>query len=375
MKAKIILAATTDLSYDQRMQRIAETLSSDYEVTLIGRKKKNSIAIQENLAYKVIRLSTVFEKGKAFYMMYNLRLFLYLIFNKADIITATDLDTLVACSWVARIRNIRLGFDAHEWYTELPELNHRPRVKQFWLQIERRFVPGVDFAYTVNHSIAELYRVTYRKDFSIIRNMPYRNDPKLDNSIVRAQSSKIILYQGVLNVGRGLEAMIAAMDHLPGMELHLAGEGDLSESLRILAAKYSHSSRIIFHGYVSPSRLKQLTAGAWIGINLLENISLNYYYSLANKFFDYVQAGIPQITMDFPEYSILNERKEVAILIENISIENIVNAVSFLNDKTHYNELSQNCKSAAIDWCWENESKKLSSIYLDQLSVYSRKNK
>lgn len=367
MKAKIFLAATTDLSYDQRMQRIAETLSTEYEVTLIGRIRKNSIAIPENLSYKVVRLSTVFEKGKAFYLIFNLRLFFYLIFNKAAIITATDLDTLAACRWAAKLTKAKIGFDAHEWFTELPELNNRPRIKKFWQYLERRFVPSVDFAYTVNYSIAALYKAGFGIDFSVVRNMPFRNSHAAIKPIASIPGPKIILYQGVLNIGRGLEAMIATMDYLQDTELHLAGEGDLSEQLKKQAGSNRFPERIIFHGYLTPAKLKILTSGAWIGINLLENISLNYYYSLANKFFDYVQAGIPQITMNFPEYSILNESKEVAVLINNINTENILNAISTMNDNTHYEELRQNCKMAASEWCWENESKVVSRIYMEQL--------
>lgn len=350
------------------MQRIANTLSTEYEVTLVGRHRKNSIPLKENLTYNAVRLHTGFEKGKIFYFLYNINLFFYLLFRRANIITATDLDTLPACFWAAKLKGVKLGFDAHEWFTELPELNHRPLIKNIWIQIERWFVPGVDFAYTVNHSIARMYQSRFGKEFSVIRNMPFRTDNQSDGLKVNSDETRIILYQGVLNVGRGLESMIRAMDQLEGVELHLAGEGDLSDELRIQAAKNSFPGRIIFHGYISPMELKNLTAGAWIGINLLENVSLNYYYSLANKFFDYVQAGIPQITMNFPEYELLNKEKKVAILLNDTSIPEIIKAVSTIRDVSEYEKLQQNCKVAAVEWCWENESKILSRIYQDQLT-------
>ncbi len=368
MKAKIILTATTDLSYDQRMQRIADTLSNEYEVTLVGRHRRNSIPLKENLTYNTVRLRTGFEKGKSFYFLYNVCLFFYLLFKRADIITATDLDTLPACYWAAKFKGVKLGFDAHEWFTELPELIHRPLIKNIWTKIERWFVPGVDFAYTVNHSIARMYKSRFGKEFSVIRNMPHRIDNQSAGLKENSVDTRILLYQGVLNVGRGLESMIRAMDQIEGVELHLAGEGDLSEDLRKQAATNEFPGRIIFHGYLSPLELKDLTAGAWIGINLLENVSLNYYYSLANKFFDYVQAGIPQITMNFPEYELLNKEEEVAILVNDTSVPAIIKAVSIFSDVLEYKRLQQNCKVAAVDWCWENESKILSRIYQDQLA-------
>ncbi|MBK7427017.1 MAG: glycosyltransferase [Saprospiraceae bacterium] len=368
MRKKIILTATTDLSYDQRMQRIAETLSTEYEVTLIGRLKKESIAFSENLPYKVVRLQTLFESGKGFYMIYNMRLFFYLIFKKADIITATDLDTLPACFLASRVKSVILGFDAHEWFTELPELINRPRIRNIWLKIERWFVPGADLAYTVNHSIANLYKSTFVKTFSVVRNMPLRNLHARVEPESNLRSAKIILYQGALNVGRGLESMITSMDQLHGFELHLAGEGDLSENLRKQVVSNQYPDRVVFHGYLLPEKLKQLTAKAWIGINLLENKSLNYYYSLANKFFDYVQAGIPQITMKFPEYELLNQENEVAILLDDLSVPGIVDAVNIVNVSSHYDKLKQNCYVASDKWCWENESKVLLKTYQQQFT-------
>ena len=368
LRKKIILTASTDLSYDQRMQRIAETLSTEYEVTLIGRNKKTSIALSDNLPYRAIRFNTLFESGIGFYAFYNLRLLIYLIFKKTDIVTATDLDTLPACYFAARIKSYKLGFDAHEWFTELPELNDRPGIKKFWSRIERWFVPGVDFAYTVNQSIANLYQSSYGKEFAVVRNMPIRSSSEMIEPQRNADSVKIILYQGVLNVGRGLEAMIASMDQLEGFEFHLAGEGDLSLQLRKQAQTNQYPDRIVFHGYLIPVKLQQLTMKAWIGVNLLENLSLNYFYSLANKFFDYVQAGVPQITMKFPEYELLNQETEVALLLENTSVPQILEALADVSHSPKYDILKHNCYTASLKWNWENERKSLMMIYRKQLN-------
>src|SRR5690606_24107489 len=136
--------------------------------------------------------------------------------------------------------------------------------------------------------------------------------------------------------------------------------------LKKMAAGSRYPERVVFHGYLLPEKLKQLTAKAWIGINLLENISLNYYYSLANKFFDYVQAGIPQITMKFPEYELLNQENEVAILLEQILVPKILDAVSLASIPSNYELLQRNCKIASDKWCWEKESNILLQKYRDQ---------
>ena len=100
------------------------------------------------------------------------------------------------------------------------------------------------------------------------------------------------------------------------------------------------------------------------GINLVENIGLNQYYSLANKFFDYIHAGIPQITMNFPEYKRINDDIEVAVLIDNIETETITEAVnSLLYDLPKYKTLQSNCFTAKKKFNWQEEEKKLLTFY------------
>ncbi|MEM6967311.1 MAG: glycosyltransferase, partial [Bacteroidota bacterium] len=147
-------------------------------------------------------------------------------------------------------------------------------------------------------------------------------------------------------------------------ELWLAGEGDLSQFLREKTKHLQIEDRVKFLGYLLPEELQKITPQATIGINLLKNTSLNYYYSLANKTFDYVQAGIPAIHMNFPEYHQLMEEFEVGILVENLEKATLVNAVNeLLQNKVLYRRLRENCQQAKKKWNWQNEAKKLISFY------------
>ena len=169
-----------------------------------------------------------------------------------------------------------------------------------------------------------------------------------------------LLYQGALNQARGIEFLLEAMQQLEGLELWLAGEGDLSESLRQMAIDLKVSDKVRFLGLVQPNDLKTLTEQAWLGINVLENQGLSYYYSLANKFFDYVHAGVPVLTMDFPEYRALNQEFEVAVLLDNLSVENVVNAIRHLQENPDaYQLLQAATQQARLEWTWEKEETRL----------------
>ncbi|MEK7256632.1 MAG: glycosyltransferase, partial [Bacteroidota bacterium] len=184
----------------------------------------------------------------------------------------------------------------------------------------------------------------------------------------------ILIYQGVLNDGRGLEQAIEAVSHLENIELWLAGEGDLSQELRALAAKFQANSKVKFLGKVPPQDLPALTRQAHAGLNLLKNKGLNYYYSLANKVFDYVQAGIPCLCMDFPEYQKLNAQFDVFHLVGDLETATLVQAIERLRtDEKWYQHLESNCRQASREWVWEKEEKKLMEFYQKLISGDARR--
>lgn len=359
--SKIVCAVTNDLSYDQRMIRICTSLQkAGYEVTLVGREKKSSKPLSPQI-FAQKRLKLLFEKGKLFYVEYNFRLFFYLLLKKSDIINSVDLDTLSACFLAAKLKRRLLVFDAHEYFTELPEVVDRPFTRSVWKFVADWLIPKSAAAYTVNQSLAGIFSENYGLNFHIIRNVPvFKNQP-----VSRANfGSKILLYQGVLNEGRGLEEMIEAMKYLPDFQLWLAGEGDLSAFLRAMTQRLNLENQVKFLGHIAPDALHKITGQAFLGLNLLKNKGLNYYLSLANKAFDYVQAGVPSLQMDFPEYKILNTEKEVFLLLKNLEPQEIAREILNLSaDAERYFRLQKNCEAAATLWCWEKEEGKLVHIY------------
>jgi glycosyltransferase involved in cell wall biosynthesis len=356
---RITLTVTNDLTYDQRMQRICRSLSgAGYEVKLVGRVRADSKPLDKK-SYQQVRLHCLFDKGKLFYLEYNLRLFFYLLFHQANIICAIDLDTIVGCYYAAKSKGAKIVYDAHEYFPEVPEVVRRPRIQRVWQWVERSYVPRMDAIYTVTQSIADIFAKNYNKKVNTIRNLPYRQG----TTSLKKTDTKYILYQGALNEGRGLEHLIEAMTDLD-IELWLAGDGDITKQLKEQVKSLSLEHKVRFTGYVKPDELKDITAHAYIGINLLEMKGLSYYYSLANKFLDYIQAGVPQVCIDFPEYRKINDEYNVALLVENLEKETIKSAIGHLiADKDLYLILKENCLVCSRELTWENEEKKLIALY------------
>lgn len=356
-KKKIICCVTNDLSFDQRMIRICNSLSAfGYDVLLCGRQLPNSIPLEEK-SFIQYRITCIFNKGKLFYLEYNIRLFFFLLSQKFDAVNAIDLDTAMATLAASKIKKRKLVYDAHEIFTEVPEVVNRPFTKSVWLFVEKFLIPKTDLAYTVSNSIAEFFKNKYGKKFEVIRNVP------LLKPFEPSQKENAIIYQGALNEGRGLEFLIDAMHDIDAT-LWIAGDGDLASNLKAQVQKEKLENKIQFLGKFSANELSHKTQKALVGFNVLEQKGLSYYYSLSNKTFDYIHAEIPQIISAFPEMKLLNAQHHIAIEIEKISAKEISVAINrLLKDKELHNQLSNNCARAKKVLNWQNESQKLQDFY------------
>ncbi len=360
----IIAAVTNDLRQDQRMHRICHTLAqAGYKVTLAGRRTPYNIRDSEKNqpAYDRIWLPCRFQKGKLFYLEYNLRLWQYLMRQHFDAVCAVDTDTLPACYLAARLKGKPCVLDAHEYFSEVPELAGRPLEQWIWEAVARLLIPRLKYAYTVSNTLAEALTTRYGICFEVVRNLPLHSATPILN---KPDTPYIVLYQGMLNAGRGIEAMLEAMTHLKGVQFWIAGRGDLEKKLRRQAEPLVQAGKVVFHGFVPPEALHQLTRKAHLGINLLEDKGLSYRYSLANKALDYLQAGIPSLQMDFPEYRKLNQQYGVFVCLPDLRPDTIISAIQVLRENpSEYQRLVQNCWKAAQVLHWAEESKTLLQIY------------
>ncbi len=361
--SNIVFTVTNDLSYDQRMQRISTSLANaGFSIRLVGRKLPTSKSLR-NFPFQQKRLYCFFKKGKLFYLEYNIRLFFFLLFVKADVICSIDLDTILPGFIISKIRRKTFVYDAHEYFTQVPEVVERPRVQRIWETIARFTIPKTKHAYTVCDSLAQIFEKEYRTAFQVIRNVPISPDFNRKNNKWNLQKP-VILYQGALNEGRGLEEYLEAMQQIENAELWLAGEGDLSTELRQMAKDLKVNDKVRFLGYVEPADLRDLTPLATIGLNMLKNKGLSYYYSLSNKFLDYIQAGVPSVNIDFPEYRNIINQYKVGLLVEELDAKKIATAIKeLLNNKELYQEIKKQCSEAAKVYTWSAEEKKLIAFY------------
>ena len=363
-KKRIIISVTSDLCTDQRVQKVAKTLQKgNFDVLLIGRKLLQSPDFESSLPNR--RFQLLFNRGPLFYAEYNIRLFLFLLFQKADIFLSNDTDTLLANFFASKIRRKKLVFDAHELFPEVPEVVHRKWVKAIWTGIENFIFPKLTFCYTVSQSIADYYNKKYRIAMQVIRNVPdkiiERQKTNKDKTLA-FENKKIILYQGALNIGRGLEWIINAMPYIDNAILVIIGEGDISDELRKKVTANKVSEKVVFLGRINGKKLKEYTLCADVGLCLLENKGLSYYYSLPNRIFDYMQAGVPVLASNFPEIATIVNSCKSGMLIDYYEPQYIAQVIAQM--LTDYQEKDRTrIKKQAENFSWENEEAKLLAIF------------
>ncbi|MBI2730231.1 MAG: glycosyltransferase [Sphingobacteriales bacterium] len=370
------------------MIRICTSLTkAGFEVLLVGRKRKQSIP-PDTKPYHQKSLHCWFGKGKLFYVEYNIRLFFFLLFTKTDCICAIDLDTILPCYFVSVIKRTKRVYDAHELFCEMKEVVTRPGIYKMWKGIERFTVPKFQHGYTVNQPIANEFKNMYGVEYSVIRNISKLTDDSLlvtekqqQNSpstvisqlstqqrpSANEQQALFLLYQGDVNEGRSFETLIPAMKNVT-VPLIICGDGNFFEQAKQLVKENGLDDKVIFKGRMKPDELKLFTPSAHIGITLFENNGLSNYLSLGNKFFDYIHAEVPQLCAAYPAYRTINDQFEVALLIDDLSVENIAQKLNLLlNDSVLYQRLKQNCASTKKQLNWEEEEKKLIVFYKNLL--------
>ena len=307
----------------------------------------------------------LFSKGVFFYAEYNLRLFFYLLFRKINILVANDLDTLLANYCVSKIRKINLVYDSHEYFTGVPELVNRKFVRSFWEKIEKSILPVIRYSYTVSELVAVEYKNRYGIKMSVVRNFPLYKQELIPSDVSLSTNDKrIVLYQGALNAGRGIEKVIEAMRYVDNAVFIIIGDGDIREELRDLTIRKKLESKVKFLGKIPFSELAGYTIKADIGISLEEKIGLSYYYSLPNKLFDYIRANVPVLASPFPEVERIIKKYELGILLDSNDPVRIAESIKeMLNNESKRKIWKKNLNDVSKIFCWEKEEEILLNVY------------
>jgi glycosyltransferase involved in cell wall biosynthesis len=367
-KFKVTFSVTNCICYDQRVLKIAEAVSSlGCDITIIGRIRGDCCKT-DLVPFTTKRFNMFFKRGFLFYAFFNIRLFFYLLFHRSDLLVANDLDTLLPNYIISRIKSIPIVYDSHEYFTELPEIQNRHFVKWFWSSIEKYIFPRLKYVMTVSEPIASAYEQKYKVKVSLVRNLSTNADhvnkyTKQELNI--SEGDLLLIIQGTgINIDKGAEELIDAVNCSTGVTLLIVGSGDVVSKLKIQVDNYKIPDKVRFYPSVSWENLIKFTKSADIGMSLEKDTNLNYRYSLPNKFFDYIAAGIPVIASDLPETGKIIKENNFGLILSSVTPIVIKEALEEIKSNPgRLLELKTNAASASKKLNWENEKKKVIEFY------------
>lgn len=366
-KKSIVVSVTNDLYTDQRVHKMCTFMESrNYDVLLVGRLLDNQEPL--NRTYKTKRFKLFFRKGALFYANYNIRLFIFLLFHRFDLLVANDLDTLLANTLIHQIKGTPIIYDSHEYFTEVPELVSRPKIQHVWELIEGYCFPKIDKIITVNASIARKYHQKYGKNLRIVRNVSplFRPDQNITKKQLNLPEDKtILILQGAgINIDRGGEELIDAMQLLPQCLLLIVGSGDVLETLKEKVKLLNIDERVRFIGRLPYAQMMHYTFLADIGLSLDKSTNENYLFSLPNKIFDYMHAETAVVVSNLPEVVKVVERYQIGKIIPSHQPKDIASTIQQLIDNPDLlATLKENCRKAKLMENWEKEVENISDFY------------
>ncbi len=285
--------------------------------------------------------------------------------TQADVYHAHDLNTLLMAWTTSRLRRARLVYDTHEVATD------RTNMKLRWWAclLERALIGRAERVICTTQTRADFTQKRYGIPPPVLlRNLPAYVEPEpsdlMHERLGLPAGEKLVLYQGGIQVQRGLEQLLDAASEIRGAAVVLLGSGRLKPALMARAAELGLDGKVYFHDAVPVEELPQWTACAYVGLQILQNTCFNHYSSLSNKLLEYLMAGVPAVASDLPEMRRVIEDTQAGMLVDASRPSAIAAAVNrLLEDETLRETMAQRALQARRRYCWEQEQHLLREMY------------
>ena len=304
-----------------------------------------------------------------YYLKFLSTLFKELLKTNSSIYVAEDIFTLPIVTFIAKFRGAKLYYNSREFYAFLAGLRNKPKTQDVLRKLENFFIKKVDAVLVTGDGDAEFLQEYYGiNNTVVIRNLPLNQkaaEPKDFRKMLNIPiSNSILLYQGVILEGRGFEPLLNTMTKVKNCDLVVLGTGVFKTKYEKLAEELGIEKRIHFLGNIDQSELINYTAGADIGVSLIENISKSYYYALPNKLFEYIMANVPVLVSDLPQMKKIVEDYNVgrfASLEKENELENVLSEI--ISNKEKIENYKRNTVSASAELNWQKEFEKVKYLF------------
>lgn len=289
-----------------------------------------------------------------------------------DVVHANDANALVPALLSTLGTQARVVYDSHELWRHRNIRQDRvlaPLVEAVIESLGVRLAAGV---ITVSPSIVDWLQRHYRlaEAPTLVRNIPTarptppREDGRLRELSGLGPEARIVSYTGGITTGRGLEETVDALALLgPQVHLVLLGYGDprYVAGLRARAERAGVSDRVHLVGSVPSAQVPQTLADADVAVVFVRPICLSYRFSLPNKLFESIHAGLPIVAADLPDTAEVVRRHGVGEVFDAQTPTDLAGAIDqVLAAPGRYREAAAR---AAQELTWEDEAARLVGLY------------
>ncbi|PTG20074.1 glycosyltransferase [Staphylococcus chromogenes] len=281
-----------------------------------------------------------------------------------DVIHANDFDVLFMV-YLSGYRKARIIYDAHEIYAKNSNINQIKLISSLVQKIERRLLKKVHSFITVSHAAKGYYQtMKYPKVPEVVTNAPIKKQMDLEKN---EHKDFEVVYQGQMVADRGYDEFLLAAQIEKETQFVIRGFGPIEAHLKALKDQ-KQIQNCIFDEAVEVSELIPKLTESHVGVILTKPVSINFEYTVSNKIFECIHAGLPVILSPVKEHQYLNDKYEFGIVIDEVTPEHIAQAVHTLRtDQKLYQKLRKNAIEAANELNWQKESEKLKSMYSSKL--------
>ncbi|MBZ0298443.1 MAG: glycosyltransferase [Anaerolineae bacterium] len=175
---------------------------------------------------------------------------------------------------------------------------------------------------------------------------------------------RVVAHSGSLLDGRHLPELVEALRHLPDdIALVLMGQGALADKLITQAETLGVAERFAIVPPVHPDCVAPTLSQADMAVVLPTAISMSAQFSLPNKFFEAIAAGLPLVVSSIPELKRMVDTYDLGLVCDPTNPADIAEKIEALLQPETLARCRENAKRARSDINWANEEKKLIAIY------------
>lgn len=368
---KICMVVANNLDYDTRVLNEAHTLARDFNLTIITTGCFNQ-RILKNSAYQVKYPKMLSINFKDLERVINLLPLMFKTFSEnPDIYHAHDLPGL-AVAWPSAILKRKiLVYDSHELWSEVTLFRRWKIFLTFFRFLEKILLYKVKAIITVNQSLAQILKKRYHKqvlalyNYSVTRHLQPACQRRYHLNLAKFGRQKIILYLGAFQAGRGLDQIIKAATYLDSTyHILLIGYGPDRKKLSQIIKIKKLQKKISLLPPLPPDQIIAVIRQAQLGLCLIENVSLSYYYSTPNKIFQYMAAKLPILASNFPEQKKIVLQNKIGEVVDPRDPQVIAQKIVQMTQEVNWRRYRKNLEGLKQKkYTWEKEAKKLLSFY------------